>query len=491
MKTRIQIARNKALIEAAARGHTADLTKLVRDGAQLDGVEQGATPLIAATVNNQLQAVKALLALGARVEVADEQGKTAMTHAINQRFPSVVELLVQAGADLNAKDMWGNTALTRAAGSQQQEIVDDLIALQVDVNVTTTLGVSALTRAQNHEGIMRSLLDAKADLSHEANKDALSRAVIPGKVEIAQMLLQAGAKPDATDGSSQILLTHAVDQKNVDLVRSLIAAKADPNHSANKHALTYALGSRNPELLQALMEAGARPDLNTLPGQKAVIVAFALGKADAVAQWFPASADAPDDTVWNPLPDAVASASAEIIGILRDAGYSIHSRSESGHTLLMLASQLGRASILDSLLQPRNGASGSDPNAQADISGKTALMYAVEKKCTDTMKLLLAAGADPSAVDHAGRSVLEYADKCPSAAHKNAMQSLLVETIATRALEFAGPLRLAQAGFDELLDMQHGDALDHASSLDDLDLQAATHWHELMNTIDESPTSVE
>ncbi len=491
MKTRIQVARNHALIEAAARGCSADLAKLVRGGAQLDGVEQGGTPLIAATINNQLEAVETLLALGARVEVADEQGKTAITHAINQRLPGVVQLLVQAGADLNAKDIRGNTALTRAAGNQQQDIVEDLIALQVDVNLTTTSGVSALTRAQNHKGIIRSLLDAKANLSHAANKDALPRAVITGKFEIAQMLLQAGVKPDATDGGSQAVLTHAVDQKNVDLVRSLIAAKADPNHSANKHALTYALGSRNPELLQALMEAGARPDLNSLPGKKAVIVAFALGKADAVAQWFPASADAPDDTAWNPLPDAVASASAQIIGILRDAGYSIHLRADSGHTLLMLASQLGRASILDSLLQPRNGQAGADPNAQADLSGKTALMYAVEKKCTDTMKHLLAAGADPSAVDHAGRSVLEYADQCPNPAHKNAMQSMLVEAIAARALAFAGQLQLADTGDDDALHLQDGDAIDSDCSCDDLDGQASTHWHNLMNTIDESPMIVE
>ena len=77
----------------------------------------------------------------------------------------------------------------------------------------------------------------------------------------------------------------------------------------------------------------------------------------------------------------------------------VEARNEHGHTLLMAAAWHQWPKIVRLLLSH-----SADPNA-CDILGKTPLHHAAVSS-VDSVKLLLAAGADATARDHEGKSVL-------------------------------------------------------------------------------------
>lgn len=458
----VQEQLNDALIKAAAAGLIHHFDDLLGRGAELDAMQHGTCALAAATIHNQVAAARQLLELKAQVDVADAQGRTALAHAVQHRHTDIGTLLVQAGADINGRNSMGSTLLTHAALLRDQHGVAELLALRADVNATNISQWSALALAGSDVGIVRSLLDARADTAHAANKNVVLNAVCRGSTYVAQLLLKYGATPNATDYSGKATLAHAVDNGDAGLVRSLVDAKADPNQGANQQALASANAWSNPAVLQVLLEAGARPDISGPAGHFAVMHAFERNRADIVARWFPANSvpqpDPSEDLSWilTPLPCAVSMGHVNIIHVLRDAGYCIHICDAHGYNVLMLASALGEPRVVEALLVSRNGFAGADPNARGMLDGKTALMLAAEMGNTSAMKVLLAAGANPDAVDNAGCSVLEHAVQCKYPEHRHEVQSILAHAMAVRALAFAA--QLPQIRSDEGFAEIHEDA---------------------------------
>ena len=427
-KSALQLRKDNALFQAIQQGRCEELAQLVEDGADLGGIKDQATPLTAATIGNQLTAVQKLLELKADVNAMDAQHRTALTHALLHGHIDIGKWLVRSGADLNATNVHGDSRLTLAARDGQQDRVDQLIALGVDVNVPNHLGTSALQLAVTYPGIVHSLLAAKADPTHAASSGALQTAVYMHQVVAARMLLAAGARPNVVDQFGKTLLTYAVEQAEESLVRSMIAAGAH----LDQQALAAALHPYRPGVLQALVDAGARPDLSQhseLHPSQALVSALKCGAVHALCQWFPAphALDPPGAAAqaFNPMPLAVKLAPAAVINHLRAAGYAIDALDACGHNLLMLASMDGCPYKVFSLLRPIPGQPGLDPNAQARLSGATALMCAAEHGRTHAMKVLLANGADPSIKDRCGYGLRDYAKLCQDLRLQYEMQLIL------------------------------------------------------------------
>lgn len=488
-KTLHQTFTNRKFIKAAAEGRIQELSKLLCNGAQIDAIEQGETALIAATVNSQAEAVRALIGLGAGVDATDALCNTALSHALHHRLFGIARLLVQFGADLDHRTRWGDTPLTVAARMQDQPFVEAMIGMQADVNVTNSMGQSALLLANNHLPIVRSLLLAKADPAHAANTHAVLNAVLGRKTDVAALLMFAGAQPNAVDGTGIATLTYAVNQGDLSLVRCLIVSGADPNQGANQQALADALALPNAEVLQALLDAGARPDVCEQAGQNAVTVAFARGNAHAVAYWFPAGSVPAEkgttDHGWNPMALAIETGTPEIVAILRDAGFATGDSNPQGHDLLMLACHRGLPDMVSGLLQPRNGRPGADPDARAHGDGKTALMFAAAAGRTDAIKILLAAGANPHAVDAMRRTAMNHAEDCADADQRNAMEFMLAEAMAARALEAAGQPQRQYTDLEDLLDTLYPAAAGAFEDAHSSDPVAWEHWTAAMNSIDD------
>jgi ankyrin repeat protein len=82
------------------------------------------TPFGLAVRENQFNAAKALLELGARVDHRDGYGSTALHHAVYDHDFEAVRFLVNSGADVNAVDKGGKRPLSKLTTSPFQDRAD-------------------------------------------------------------------------------------------------------------------------------------------------------------------------------------------------------------------------------------------------------------------------------------------------------------------------------------------------------------------------------
>lgn len=134
------------LTEAAFYGHTEIAKALLDHGANLYAKKNdGQTPLTTAAGHKAIvemfareiqlleaagrgdtNAVKKLLEQGASVKVKDPDGRTPLTEAVWGNHIATVKLLIEKGADPNARKNDGATPLSIATGKGYKEVADVL-----------------------------------------------------------------------------------------------------------------------------------------------------------------------------------------------------------------------------------------------------------------------------------------------------------------------------------------------------------------------------
>jgi len=82
-------------------------------------------------------------------------------------------------------------------------------------------------------------------------------------VEGIEVLLRAGANPDARDDLGFTALMTAATMNHASAVRALVSGGADPNvrHGGGLTALMFAAGRGHAEAVRALLDSGADPDV--------------------------------------------------------------------------------------------------------------------------------------------------------------------------------------------------------------------------------------
>lgn len=104
-------------VVAAAPDYGATVAWLVAQGAQLEAISEGMTPLIRAARTGNLPVVDALLNAGAQVNARNRSGETALHWAVTQKDRRLVERLLASRADPGAQDIFGITPLSIAVGA--------------------------------------------------------------------------------------------------------------------------------------------------------------------------------------------------------------------------------------------------------------------------------------------------------------------------------------------------------------------------------------
>jgi ankyrin repeat protein len=234
---------------------------------------------------------------------------------------------------------------------------------------------------------------ANADKSDDGDLTAFVLAVLTKQVEIARMLLGAGADPGVWYHGFP-LLTHLVtstieDETAVALIDLMAAHGADLDVRDDAGRLTplmrAARGGRA-RLVRALLRAGAKPNLVSngcryLPAFTALTWAFeerinGYGR-DAAAYKSTAEAlveaGARSDLGFNPLMLAAHGGQSKWVRLALRYGLPVNHALPDGRTALHLAAANGYGAVVRVLL-----AAGADPTLR-DAEGRTALDAALRR----------------------------------------------------------------------------------------------------------------
>lgn len=145
--------------------------------------------------------------------------------------------------------------------------------LEVEGPFCTPLFVSVL---HNQKQIFKILLDARADVNFVCSDDdtsVLQAAVVVADLEIAQMLLQAGAKIDHINRSGVSPLSIAASMCDVRMLELLLlnGATVDLANSKGITAIIEAAQVGSEKCVRALLDAGADPsnEMKCVPGFEA------------------------------------------------------------------------------------------------------------------------------------------------------------------------------------------------------------------------------
>jgi ankyrin repeat protein len=207
-------------------------------------------------------------------------------------------------------------------------------------------------------------------------RQALRRSVWERKFKVSKKLIKLGA--DDPDGST---LELAVEYGDLELAQLLIEAGADMDRSIG---IASRMGAT--ELVSMMLDYGANAEP---PGFPPLWNAVAHGHTDIVRLLLENGAESvttePGD--FSPITHAASAGYTEIVQLLIDAGADIH------RDALSSAAYGGHVDIVRALLH-----AGADPNE--------ALRVSAEKGRDEIVRILIDAGAD---VHFSGDSALRYA----------------------------------------------------------------------------------
>ncbi|HWK97536.1 MAG TPA: ankyrin repeat domain-containing protein [Pseudolabrys sp.] len=194
--------------------------------------------LIEAAGRGDTAAVRRLLEAGASVKARDGQGRTALlaaTHAAPGVGTEAARLLIAGGADVNAKDGIEDSPYLYAAAEGRNDILRMTLAAGADLKSTNRYGGTGLIPAAHHGHLetVRILLGTAIDKDH-VNKlgwTALLEAVVlgdggPVHTDIVRELVAAGANVNIADREGVTPLGHARRRGYAAMVRILEGAGA-------------------------------------------------------------------------------------------------------------------------------------------------------------------------------------------------------------------------------------------------------------------------
>lgn len=288
------------------------LRELIARRVDVDRVERGISPLLAATRDSwhgRPEAVMTLLANGADPRVCDGDGNTPLHHAARSSDPGVAALLRDAAAELDALNHEGHSPLAIACLAGNWRLARFLLergARPEPDGGSPVLLAAAATEEDDPAGVQLLLKHkARIDARDRQRRSALHQAALAGHAGIVAALLEAGAHVEARDLLARTPLLDAVRGGHLPVLEQLLAHRADvaalDGEGGNAVLLACAGERVTPALVHRLLQLGVAADQPDQHGRRALDLAAAAGRWAIVAQLDPGY----------PLPSAFADAAAD------------------------------------------------------------------------------------------------------------------------------------------------------------------------------------
>ncbi len=307
---------------------------------------------------------------------------------------NAVRALLKNHVDVNAAQPDESTALMLAAERNDVEIAELLIRARANVNAANEYGATAL-----------------------------SVACASGNVAVIRLLLDAHADPNAPLLSGETPLMTAVDKGDVNTASLLLEHEADVNVKETKGgqtALMWAVANRSPELVKLLVDHGADVRAHSKGGFTSILFAAQQGDVESGRTLLQAGADVDESSIrdrMTALMVAAASGHNAFSILLLETGANPNLIDESGFTALhYAASDRNGADVVRALLDH-----GAHPNARTtrdtrknttsgvSVKGATPLFLAASLGHVETVRALVASGADPFITTDEGTAPLHVA----------------------------------------------------------------------------------
>ena len=395
--------------------------RLIRAGAKVNAKnDYGATPMSEAAITGNADMIEKLLKAGADVESPNADGQTALMVVARTSRVDAARALLRQGAKVNTVEQWrGQTALMWAAAESQPAMVKELVAAGADVNARSTINnwqrqVTAEPRAiyrpaggltpllyVAREGCVecaKSLVEGGADLNlaDPEQVSPLLLAILNGHYDLAAYLIQKGASPGKWDWYGRTPLYAAVDMNTIPRGGRPDRPSLDTTTSLQIIEQLLAAGANpNPQLKLA-------PPLRNIGNDRGLDGLLTIGTT--------------------PLLRAAKALDAPAIRLLLEKGANLSLTSTRGITPVMAAAGQGstdadtRGIYTTEDVQQRSIeslklllAAGADINGKDATRGLTALHEAARWGWNDVVRFLVDHGANLEAKDSRGMTPIDSA----------------------------------------------------------------------------------
>lgn len=278
------------LLSAILQGDKGVAKRLIAAGACVDlADENGLSPLMAASLIGDTELVQQLLPLATNPAATDRTGRNALHYAITAGKSDVVEILLPTLPNLMQPTRYGRTALAMAIEQENPQIVERLfqhLPGEQEWNVETMRLLDAALRAGNKDQV-KLLLSKHCTPPVAEGKQVplLAYEVAAGNVEICRTLLECGADanmvlPDKCDSDflamlpkklryyidgdkGVTVLTLAAGLGQCDMVKVLLDSGAQKNRATTRYKmlpLYIAAQTGKWQCAQILLGGGPSPD---------------------------------------------------------------------------------------------------------------------------------------------------------------------------------------------------------------------------------------
>jgi cytohesin len=424
-KTAVQkmLAQVKAvrLHRAAASGNIEHVKLLISEGADVNARDQqGWTPALAALYGRKLAVTDLLLEKGADTAAPHLAAYTGDIRGIKRLLEKdtpvditilhaaaaggqtdVVEFLIAKGFEVTATTEDDKTPLHYAALGNHQKVAEILMANGAPVDSGKGTPLSAAAWA-GHKDMVEFLISKGADIN-KGPETPLHQAVSywwepdMAKLDMAKLLLEAGADINARDEEGNTPLHRAVDAWWWEMAKLFVSKGADVNtkNRRGESPLSTAKAKGRKALVELLRKHGAKP--KAAEEQK---------KDDKETQKNEQTIDDANKLI-NELFEAVSQNNLQKIKELIAQGVNLNVRDSRGETLLRKATKTDRLSSL-SLVETLISR-GADVNARNSRTGGTALHSVAYRGYKEVVELLIASGADVDVRYKQGETPLDVA----------------------------------------------------------------------------------
>lgn len=237
-----------ALHRAAAGGHTAVITELLRHNPPLEYHNgNNETPLLTAAINGHQEAVDLLLAAGCSPNAVRNFNITLLLAAITSNLTATATAFIAQTTERE---------LTEAIKRNRLSIVELMFSRGITATIPPPLHIAASTTVD----LVKLCLAHNAPINKVDQREKntpLSVAAAHGKLDIAEYLLTHGANPNTGPKKYCPIMTAAY-RGHTDIVKLLLAHGVDLTSLRNPHAdvLVSACERAPPGLVALLLDAG-------------------------------------------------------------------------------------------------------------------------------------------------------------------------------------------------------------------------------------------